>query len=408
MDSRWWAYALSLVTATSAFGDAVVLSNGTIGGRIVAFDRASVVLSECEGGELRTISWAEVREISFAAGCAGTEDKMQRPQECADGLDSFVLRLANGQQIIAENAVLASTGQVHMDIFEPWEWAHGPAAEIRSVTRVRICRQSDLKVAPLPASFCREPRKIAVEFNYAAPFGNRIFTNGFAYSIQIAGEPPANFDKTKFGEEVRSAFQGAISLWTFSMSDRDALLTPAVRAFIRGRTRTAGSGYTLLTPPQVIQIECPHAATFTIQLSFAEGGLFPSSQPLLAKAQVEGRTIALNMRRYKCFRSDMTYDANKQLALGLAGGCINLVPVLAHELGHAFGIGHLGKPGSASLMDAVLSPAALTPTDEDISALVAVLEKSITGASPGSLDFAASEGGRPPKGFDEAPYLRRP
>ena len=65
--------------------------------------------------------------------------------------------------------------------------------------------------------------------------------------------------------------------------------------------------------------------------------------------------------------------------------CVNLLPVLMHELGHAFGLDHITIDSGTALMNPVLSGSGTVPTEADIKALISVLDRSISGARPGEL-----------------------
>ncbi len=190
------------------------------------------------------------------------------------------------------------------------------------------------------------------------------------------------------------AFGTGILQWMAALSDRPGMLTPAVRDFIALRT-SAGGSYRLLSPPQAIRVQCPDAAVFTVDLHFETDAVFPQYPVAIARAQIEGRTLALNIF-YRCYGYDNHVNNQKQLSFTTAAGCVNLIPVMTHELGHAFGLRHADVPSQPALMDSVFSRTALTPTDADVRGLVEALGRSIAGASPGVLEFAASGGVRPP------------
>lgn len=396
-------FCLAVAAGTYALevsADSLLLQDRAVGGRVLSFDRRSVTYAEgCRNSSVKNVPWTDIQEITFDAGCeagAGRPTPYGLPY-CADGLDVFVVSFGQGgPPVIAESAVLTANRHLHLGIFEPWEQAHGAVEAVKTIARASVCRNVDLGGAALPETYCREPRQIAVAFDYATPLSNRILTNGFSYVLRVSGETPADFDVARFGEEIRSAFQAGITLWVSSMADRDSQLTPSVRKFIASRTSRSSGGYTLLTPPQVIQLNCPHAATFVVELHFSETSLFPRFPLALARAQIEGRTLALNVRSFRCFRSELKFNEKKRLSFETADGCINLIPILAHELGHAFGLRHRDDPNRPSLMDSRFSREALSPTERDVADLVATLDRTISGAAPGVFEFVSSGGVQPP------------
>ena len=89
---------------------------------------------------------------------------------------------------------------------------------------------------------------------------------------------------------------------------------------------------------------------------------------------------------YKCWKAD--YKRAVYLDLQPLGtGCINLVPIMIHEVGHAFGLtGHHDDPDHPSVMDSVIRDNQAYPTDADAEELVSVLLQPIQGSEPGRLD----------------------
>ena len=214
---------------------------------------------------------------------------------------------------------------------------------------------------------------------------------------------PANFTPIFSAQAVVSAvlltelpIYFALIIWTVALQDNAALLTPATRGFIQARTSTSAGGYVLLTPPQVVRPRCPHTVTFAVELNFGGGAIFPISPLFLTSAwtRVDGRTIALNMRDVPCFgmMADLTAG---QLTLKNER-CVNLLPVLTHELGHPCGLVHVPDASDLALMNSVLSERAAVPTRLNVSAFVAVLDRPVAGARPGELEFREAAGLRAP------------
>lgn len=291
------------------------------------------------------------------------------PAAACPGQSAAVLgiRFRGRQDLVLAEHLTLDRQSFHVRLWGPLEDAHGNSQDIASIERVEWCRGSAIPdTVDLPGGGCREPRQFAAAFDYGTPLSNKILTNGFSFYVRMSGQPPADFEVDKAADEVLSSFGRALTMWTASLQDNDALVTPAIRAFVKSRTSSSGGGYVLLTPPQVVRLRCPHAATFVVELNFGGDGIFPANSLFLtlAKARVEGRTIALNLRDVPCFRT-MTTVAAGQLSLR-DEYCVNLPPVLMHELGHAFGLDHIESEGGRALMNPVLSDRATMPVQQDV------------------------------------------
>lgn len=307
------------------------------------------------------------------------------------------------EAVLAEHLVL-DRQSFHLRLFGLFEDVHGDRQALATVERVEWCTTAPAPTSrpDLPAGSCTEPRQIAVAFDYGTPLNNKILTNGFSFYIRLSGTPPANFDEERAAADVLASFGRSLTIWTAALQDNDALLTESVRTFVKARQSKSPGGFVLLTPPQVIRLRCPHTATFVVELNFGGDSVFPANSLFLtlAKARVEGRTIALNMRDVTCFK---TFDAINLGQLPLRqDNCVNLLPVLMHELGHAFGLDHIPIGGGAALMNPVLSGSATVPTQTDVRALVSALDRSISGARPGELEYRQAEGLQAPPDWSAA------
>lgn len=300
-----------------------------------------------------------------------------------------------GRPAVVPVEAIAFVGQYfHVRLYGELEDAHGDRREVLAVQRMQRCVDNAVEpaVVEFPAGTCREPRQFAAAFDYGTPLNNKILTNGFSVYVRTAGTPTKEFQLDSAADEVLASFGRALTLWMAALRDNDALLTPATRNFIQTRTSTSSGGYRLLLPPQVVRLRCPHTAVFVVELNFGGDETFPSRSLFLtlAKARLVGRTIALNMRDVACF-STMPQQQAGQLSLR-DERCVNLLPIAMHELGHAFGIDHIPDASGSALMNPVISDRATLPTPLDVSALVAVLERSVTGARPGELEFREAPG----------------
>lgn len=393
-----FVFAMLTIRASIVGADALVLGDRIVLGSIQTFNGAEVrFIQGCGPGEVSTISWSSVLALHFTPDCTSTAPSMalSNPMGCTDGTEVWLVRFKQSPLIAAERVALTADRVLHLDLFEPWEQAHGPVDTLESVSRGRICKGEPFAARGYPPGYCHEPRQVAVAFDYGTPLNNRILTNGFSFFLRTAGRPPDNFDLAHFGNEVKMAFQTSLTLWIAALADHDSVLTDSVRRFIASRTASSATGYTLLTAPQVIQLQCPQSASFVVELNFDESEMFPKFPLILARARIEGRTVALNTHSFR-YRTELKFDSRKQLSFDFPDGAINLIPVMTHELGHAFGLGHLDHPQQASLMDSRFSREALTPTVSDVAAMVAALDSSISGAAPGLLPFLSSSGVQPP------------
>lgn len=407
MHRIWLWGALFIAVTCGACGvaraDSVRLQGGsTINGRVQAFDRQSITFSEGCGDKVETLPWNTVTRLDIDERCgasAATPSPTPAGACAEDGFWIFAVTFqGDAAPALAEAVALTKDRVLHLDLFEPWSQAHGPIENVRQVVRLTACRERLRDKTALPATFCSEPRQMAVAFDYKTPLSNRIFTNGFSFYVRVSGSKPESFDLDAFRHEVRSAFQHGISLWTSALHERQHLLDEPLRRFLETRISRSASGYVLLMPPQVIELRCPQTATFVVDLSFGNRSLFPRPPLVLAKAQTEGRTVALNVFDIRCYRTEFRFNDKKQLSFELPGGCLNLVPIMTHELGHAFGIKHIDGPQHA-LMDSRFSRDALVPTDRDVVELVAVLNRSIVGTRPGEIMMVSSDGVQPPHDF---------
>jgi Matrixin len=391
--------SLVVSCVNTCFADTLVRSDSREAVTVISFDRQDIQYRHCSDGSVTLARWADVSGILLHRGCRTSRAVLPDPrlETCnQNGLDVFAVTFRGRvRPVIAENAALTAQGLFHMDLFDPWVQAHGPAGAVESVSRQSICRDQSLKVEAFPSGWCHEPRTIAVAFDYNHPFDNQILTNGFSFSIKVIGKQPPGFDLKQATEQVRSAFQFGISAWASGLAAHDEILTPAARRFIASRTATSNS-FKLLTPPQVVSLKCPENATFSVALVFHDPQLFPKYPLELARARIEGQTIALNMGGIPCFQTELRFDADRQPVFETSKGCVNLIPVLTHELGHAFGLRHADNALEHSLMDSQLSRDALAPTVSDLRALVLTLSRSIEGAKPGELEFVSSSGVMPP------------
>lgn len=392
--------ALSLLVLAAAGWNSVhaqVLSGAAPPGRMVFTPEEVRITAGCASP--RQESLTEDMVIPIAGICdPGTWKKAPVPATACNGRTMAVLgvRFRGSDTIVLAEALTLTERHFHVRLLTSLEDAHGPWTHVEEVSRFRWCTdEGSAKAARvvLPQDSCREARQFAVAFDYGAPLSNRILTNGFSFFVRMAGESRPDLDVPTALNDLRSSFGTALTIWMSALQDNDDLLTPAVRAFVGGKIHKSPGGYSMLLPPQVVRLSCPHAATFIVEFNFGAGDTFLNTPGtlMLARARLEGRTIALNLRDVDCFKTMLHFDSSKRLALK-DDRCVNLLPVLTHELGHAFGMDHIPDSTGAALMNPRLSDIGSVPTRLDVAAFVSTLERSITGAAPGDLEFRASEG----------------
>jgi hypothetical protein len=246
---------------------------------------------------------------------------------------------------------------------------------------------------PRPAPPCVERGRIIVGKLSPEPvYNNKIFTRGFTFFLEAAGDSatmfPRDEDYKKLSGNIERAFQSAVLLWMQSLNQIKTELEPAMVAYIESLISRSNS-FQLLTPPPVLQVVCRQNAMFVVRVFLAVGEQFPDSAETLAKAQIAGRTILLNGRSTQQGR-------NRVLVWDLAmrevkvGDRVNLIATMAHELGHAFGLHHR-QDRTKSIMNPPFYLLA-RPSKVDARALASVLRANIEGGRPGELDPTMCDG----------------
>lgn len=360
--------------------------------------------SECRLAGGRSLTPKAIQNLKNNAPCElnsfpKISGKIDAQKCLVQDLEAMVIFFRSSHKpLFAEVINISPQSIFSAHLYRPWIQFYGPSREVSEIYHLKVCRKLNDDVSQIPQTYCSEPRQVAINFNYNTPFNNKIMTNGFSFYLEAVGNVPPGFSLDEFGQQVRDGFQKSILIWTSKLSEKNSAMPKKVVEFVTGRTSKSKEGMQLFVPPQVIQQICPQPATFRVQVHFERNKFFPSYPLTLARSQIEGRTIALNLFDFHCMKSDFVFDAKKRLTFDLANNCKNLIPILTHELGHAFGLNHLDKAGHHSVMDSTLSLDALTPTDTDAFNLAGILMKSINGAVPGKLEFITSEGVMPPIG----------
>lgn len=205
-------------------------------------------------------------------------------------------------------------------------------------------------------------------------FANQIFTKG--YGIHIVYE-----SKNELPQIVRdsmsfillSGFRAALTTWGVSLIANKSNLSKDIVGYLDAYSFKTGNNYTY-NAPQIFSVDCIENANFVIRVYTQNGKKFKDSKQILAKAQIQGRTIIINMQNHQ-----MIY--NQKLFQLKSGLFFNIVPILAHELGHSFGLSHQNE--GKSIMASSAKSISNFPLMKDGQNFADVLGKQIKGGAPG-------------------------
>jgi hypothetical protein len=358
--------------------DGLFLRDQIVAGKVVAMNRQSVTIDLCNG-KTEEFNWEIGVAVVVNSSCVSAKQAdLPRATSCGESRGiAFEVGFRGRTDFLRSEDVAFST-KSGFHVSGAAEVAHGPLSEVRYI-RVNAGCLDGQKFA-VPSGFCVEPKQFAVNFSYEAPLPNQILTRGFSFYLETSqqlGEPALS----ELREAVRSSFGTAINIWSSDLWQRRARYDEKLSSLLDGMASHSKDGFTMFIPPQVIALGCPQTATFVIRV-FEDPGPFarpPQKQVLAAVAATPGRTILLNFNDYPCWK-----NALFKYVVDDSSNCVNLVPILMHELGHAFGLLH-EKDEIKSIMNPVIL--ATTPSDADLDRLAAKLMVFTTGQDPGEIPF---------------------
>jgi len=361
-----------------ACADGLFIGDHIVAGRVIAINRQSVTIDLCNG-KTEEFNWGIGVSVVVNSSCESPKQAdFPGPISCGEnrGIAFDVRFLGRADVFRSEDVSFSTKSGFHVS--SAAEVAHGPLSQVRSIRANSGCLDSDNLAAP--PGFCVESKQFAVNFSYETPLPNRILTRGFSFYLETSqplGEPAFS----ELREAIRSSFGTAINIWSSDLWQRRARYDEELSSLLDGMASHSKDGFTMFIPPQVIALGCPQTATFVIRV-FEDPGPFarpPQTQVLAAVAATPGRTILLNFSDYPCWK-----NALFKYVVDDATNCVNLVPILMHELGHAFGLLH-EKDEIKSIMNPVIL--ATTPSDADLDRLAAKLMVFTTGQVPGEIPF---------------------
>jgi len=376
-----YSVTVCLLVTGYANADVLVERDSTIFGKITEISNTNVLIARgCDNRNVRSVPKERVRYYQFDESCQphGFTLPTSPLQFCAQPKQNVTKVFFRGQReaVYATEVSLTDGKLIRLILANNAGSLQGPRNKLRSLVPASVCPDSIPKTFTWPKEYCHEPFKMAVNFNLKPVYNNKIFTRGFSFYLDVVG--PAAKESP---EEFARAFGAALTLWASKLLALRPKLPPELAVFVDSALARSKS-YTLFTPPQVVQVDCPENANMIVMLyNVRRPDLFPSRSGYIAKAQLEGRTILLNGVDFQ-FRTDLDTRSF------LKNGQLNLTTIFAHELGHCFGMSDIDGVDTLSIMnsDDIASDKAGSPTDYDGLEFVRMLERSVSGAKPGEFN----------------------
>lgn len=337
------------------------------------------VSGRCEYGSAVMSGLEGLDGIPFVAQCGRAN-----PAECAD---RFELTTKSGVAYQADALSIGADGIVHFRNDADHYDGHVHRDDLDAIHFGPSCpRPIEISPGPQNSGVCIEPMQYAVNFSYDAPLPNAILTRGFSYHLEFKDQGMRTTEEIqRVRTEVRQMIVYATMNWFAALQDHQDVLDAEVKVFL-GSLISKSDSYSLLIPPQVIELECPDSAAFIIQIhDSTTSGPFAETrrggQTKYALAQTPGRTILLNYKD-ACWSADISDYI-------YIGKCVNGIALMTHEIGHAFGLPHLQTDDSimrSSLNDTT------KPSKADVEALSKKLLATIEGGRPGEFQSRGSSG----------------
>lgn len=215
-------------------------------------------------------------------------------------------------------------------------------------------------------------------------FVNQVFAKGFAVFVNIQSRRKVQpLVKDSIHQIVIDGFRTALTNWGVSLLMNKVRLSGPLKKYLDEYTMQ-GDGHSTYNAPQVFEVDCPENANFVVNVYIPKGRKFPANKGVLAIAELPGRAIMLNMQSQVLRYNQRFFDVMNSWQE------YNLVPVLAHELGHCFGLRH--TTSLPSIMAVSATELNRFPSPEDGIQFALILDSAITGNAPGYFSPAGCTG----------------
>jgi Matrixin len=219
-------------------------------------------------------------------------------------------------------------------------------------------------------------------------YNNQIFSKAITYEVEWPGTSRlTSKEKADFEDGLGLALQSALTEWGATLLLIRSQLPPTLRSYLENSLFCTPGSCQYNAPPAV-RVSCKENASLVFLIYAPGGAAFPNAEDgAVARAQVAGRTILLNMRSYR-----FIYDQHLFAILN-DRSWINLTAVVAHELGHSFGLSH-ATPSEKSIMLANLTGMTQPryPTSRDGKQFAEILAQFVSGRNAGEFSSLECQG----------------
>lgn len=291
-----YSVAVCFLVTGSATADVLVERDSTIFGKITEISNTTVSIARgCDNRNVRTVAKERVRYYGFDASCQPHPFTLPTSplQLCAQPKQSVTKIFFRGQaqEVYATDVSLTDGKLIRLILPNNAGSLQGPRNKIKAMVPASVCPDSIPSSFTWPKEYCHEPFKMAVNFSLKPVYNNKIFTRGFTFYLDVIG-PASQVAPADFAQ----AFGAALTLWASKLLALRPKLPPELASFVDSALARSKS-YTLFTPPQVVQVDCPENAVMIVKLyKVRRPDLFPLRSGYIAKA-IRGKNHSIERCR---------------------------------------------------------------------------------------------------------------